>query len=138
MLGKILEKVFITKKLIECKTSRNLKFEVFEMPDKKNNGKLFSKYKLLFLDQASSSSDPSQIFTLEFSIPRTSLPPLPSLSHFTLGNWNSSSTQSASWSSSVSLFCPTPFNHTLPQVLDIPNHMASQANKIYYQAVCRS
>ena len=69
MLGKILEKVFITKKLIECKTSRNLKFEVFEMPDKKNNGKLFSKYKLLFLDQASSSSDPSQIYHLCHILP---------------------------------------------------------------------
>ena len=101
MLGKILEKVFITKKFTECKTSRNLKFEVIEMPDKKNIGKFFSKYELLFQLWSISNIDTT------ISIPRTSLPPLPSLSHLTLANWNSSSTQSSSWSVSVSLFCPT-------------------------------
>ena len=38
----------------------------------------------------------------------------------------------------VSLSCPTPCNHTPPQLLDVPNHMASQTNQTYYQAVCRS
>ena len=35
-------------------------------------------------------------------------------------------------------FFSTPFHQTPPQVLDIPNHMANQANEIYYQAVYRS
>ena len=43
------------------------------MPDNKNIGKLFSKYKLLFLDQINSSSDPSQTLMLQFPISRASL-----------------------------------------------------------------
>ena len=43
------------------------------MPDNKNIGKLFSKYELLFLLKANSSSDRSQILILQFSIPRASL-----------------------------------------------------------------
>ena len=66
------------------------------------------------------------------------LPPSSSLSNFNLANWNPSSTQSSSCSLSVSLFCPTPCNHTLPQVLDIPNHVAIQSSQIYYQVVYRS
>ena len=43
------------------------------MPDNKNIGKLFSTYKLLFLDQNNSSSNPSQTLILQFPIPRASL-----------------------------------------------------------------
>ena len=43
------------------------------MPDNKNIGKLFSKYELLFLLKANSSSGRSQILILQFSIPRASL-----------------------------------------------------------------
>ena len=43
---------------------------------------MFSKYELLFLDQANSSSDPSQILILQFPILRVSLPLSPSLSNF--------------------------------------------------------
>ena len=60
---KILEKVFITKKCTQC-TSHVLKIDVLELTDNKNIGKLFSKYKLLFPNQANSSSDPSQILIL--------------------------------------------------------------------------
>ena len=107
---------------LKRKTSRILQINVFEMPDNKNIGKLFPKYELLFLDQANSSSDPSQIFILRFLIPRA---PLPLCKNFTLAYWNPSSTQSWSCSSSVSLFCLTPFNHMTPEVLDIPNNTAS-------------
>ena len=130
VLWKILEKVFNTKKFIQCKTSRTLKIDVFEILDKiKNIGELFSKYVLLFLDQASSSSDSFKILILQFHIPGASLPPSPSLSNLT---------QSSSRSSLVSLFCPTPFDHTPTQVLDIPNHMPNQASQICYQAIYRS
>ena len=50
---------------------------------------MFSKYELLSLDQANSSSDPSQILILEFPISRASLPTSPSLLNFDLANWNS-------------------------------------------------
>ena len=59
MLWKILKKVFLTKKFTQCKTSRTLKIDAFEVPDNKNVGKLFSKIELLFLDQTNSKSDPS-------------------------------------------------------------------------------
>ena len=137
MLWKILEKIFITKKFNQCKTSRILKIDVLQIPDKKYIGKLFSKYELLFLDQVNSSSDPSQILIEQFPIPRTSLPPSPYLSNFILANWNSSSTQSSLCYLSISLFCPTLFNYALPQVLDIPNLMPSQTIQIYYQATYR-
>ena len=104
----------------------NLKINVFEIRGNKNIGKLFSKYELLFLGQANPSSDPSQILILQFPIPRASLPPSPSLSHFTPANWNPPSAQSSSCFSSVSLYCPTP-----PQVLNITKHMAIQANFLY-------
>ena len=55
----ILEKVFIYKNFTQCKTLRVLKIDVFEISDNKNIGKIFSKYELLFLNQANSSSDPS-------------------------------------------------------------------------------
>ena len=78
MLRKILE-VFITKKFSQYKISRTLKIDSPEIPDNKDIGKLFSKYELLFLDQANSSSDPSQRWTLRFPTPRASLPPSLSL-----------------------------------------------------------
>ena len=62
----------------------NVKFNVFKIPDNKNIGKLFSKYEMLYLDQANSSSDPSQILILQFPTPRASLSPSSSLSNFTL------------------------------------------------------
>ena len=119
VLRKILQKVFITKKFTRFKTSHILKIDEFEIPGNKSIGKLFAKEELLFLDQANSSSNLSWILILQFPIPRASLPPSPSLSNFTTANWNSYSTQSSSCSSSVSLFSPTPFDHTLPRVLDI-------------------
>ena len=138
VLRKIFEKVFSTNKCTQCKTSRILKIDVFQIAYNRNIGKLVSKYEVLLLDQANSSSSLSQILILWLPIPRASLPPSPPLSSFTLANRNPSLTQSSSCSSSVSLFCPTPFSHTPPQVLDIPNHMASQANQIYYPAVYRT
>ena len=51
--------VFISQKLAHYKTSRTLKCDVFKEPDNKNIKKLFSKYELLLLDQASSGSNPS-------------------------------------------------------------------------------
>ena len=86
MLQKILEKLYITKKFTQCKTSYTLKIDVFEIPDNKNIEKIFSKHKLLFLDRANSSSDLSQILILRFPIPRASLPPSTFLSDFYLAN----------------------------------------------------
>ena len=43
------------------KTSRSLKLDAFKIPDNKNIIKLISKYELLFLNQANSSSNPSLI-----------------------------------------------------------------------------
>ena len=117
MLQKILDKVFVNKKFNRHKTSLTLQINVFEIPDR-NIWKLFSKYELLFLDLANSSSDPSQILILQFTTLKASLPPLPSLSNFTIANWNTSLTQSLSCFSSVFLFYPTPFNQTSSQVLD--------------------
>ena len=49
----------ITQKFTNYKTSRTLKLDVFKIPDNKNIEKLFSKYEVIFLDQASSGSNPS-------------------------------------------------------------------------------
>ena len=46
----MLDKIFIAKKCTQCKTSRILKIDVFEIPDNKNIEKLRSKYELLFFD----------------------------------------------------------------------------------------
>ena len=51
--------VFITKKFAQFKTLRTLNIDAFEIPNNKNIGKLFSKFGLIFVDQANSSSDPS-------------------------------------------------------------------------------
>ena len=80
MIRKILEKVFITKKYTQRKTSNTLKTDKFELPDNTKIGKLFSNYELFSLDQANFSSDTSQILILEYPIPRASLPPSSSLS----------------------------------------------------------
>ena len=69
VLRKFLEKVFITNKCTQNKTSRTLKIDVFKLLDNKNIGKVFSKYGLFFLDQANFSSDPSQTLTLQYPIP---------------------------------------------------------------------
>ena len=66
MLRKILEKVFITKKCTQCKTSHTLKTDVFELPDNRNIGKLFSKYELIFLDQTNFSYIPFQVLILQY------------------------------------------------------------------------
>ena len=58
----------------------------------KKIGQLFLKSELLFLDQANSSSDPSQILILHIPIPRASLPPSTSLLVFILSNGDLSST----------------------------------------------
>ena len=78
-------KIFFTKKFTQCKILRIL-IDVFKIQDNKNNGKLCSKYELLFLDQANSSSDSSEILILRFLIPGPSLPLSPSLSNLTLFN----------------------------------------------------
>ena len=65
-----MENFCITKKCTRYILSSALKTDVFEIPDNKNIGKLFPKYELLFLDQAKSSSDPSEILILQFPIPR--------------------------------------------------------------------
>ena len=119
--------VFITQKCAQYKTSRTLKISIFKIPDNKNIGKLFSKYELLFLDQANYSSDPSQILILKFPIRRASVPPSTSLSNFYLSQLKRSLRKFSLCSSLVSLFCSIPFNHKPPQVLDIPNHMQSQS-----------
>ena len=123
VLRKILDKVFVNKKFARYKTSRTFQINVFEIPHNKDIGKLFSNYKLLFLDQANSSSDPSQILILKFLLTKASRSLSSFLSIFTLANGNPSSTQSSSCSSSVSIFCATRFAHTPSQVLDKPNHM---------------
>ena len=101
MPQKILEKFFINKGFTQYKTSCILQIDIFQIPHNKKIGKL------LFLDQANSSSDISQILILQFPVLRASLLPSPSLSFFTLANWSPSSTQSSSCSSLVSLFFPT-------------------------------
>ena len=125
LVQKILEQVFITTKITQCKTSCTLKIDVFEIPDNKNIGKLLSKFELLFLNQASYSSDSSQILILQFLKPRAFLSPSPFLSNFTLAIWNSPSTPSSSCSSTVSLFCPTLFNQMPSKIMDITNPMPS-------------
>ena len=70
---------------------------------------------------------------LQYPFGTASLPPSPSESNFPLANWNSYSMQSSSCSSSISVFFPTPFDHT-PQLLDIPNHMTSQVCHSIWQA----
>ena len=82
LLWKILEKVFITNKSTQCEIWCTLKIDVFKITDNRNIGKFISKYKLLFLDQAISNSDPSQILIVQYPIPRVCLPPSPPLSNF--------------------------------------------------------
>ena len=137
MLRKILKKVFVTGKFTQCKASRTLQINVFEI-DNKTIGKCFSKYEQLFLGQANSSSNSCQILILQFPTTRAPLPSLPSLWYFTLANWNPSSAQFSLDSLSVFLFCSNPFDHTPSQVLDKLNHMSSQANQIFHQAIYRS
>ena len=86
MIRKILENVFITEKCTKCRTLHTLQIDVFDLPRNKNIEKLFSKYKLLSLDQAKFSSDRSQILILHYPIPRASMPPLQSLLNFPLAN----------------------------------------------------
>ena len=131
VLRKILEKDFNINRCTQC-TPHVLKIDVFELPDKKNIGKLFSKYKLLFPNQASSRSDPSQILILQHLISVSSLPSSPSLLILSQKTENPLK-QSSSCSSLVSLSLPTLFNPT-PQVLDIQKNVPSQANIIYYHA----
>ena len=50
--------IFITQKFTHYKTLQTLKFDIFKIPDNKNIGKSFSKYELVFLDQANSTSNP--------------------------------------------------------------------------------
>ena len=72
VLLKILAKVFIINKFTQCKTSRSLKINVFEITNNKTIAKLFSEYELLLFNQANFSSDPSQTLILRFPMPRTS------------------------------------------------------------------
>ena len=106
--------VFVNTKITQYKTSPTLQIDVFVIRNKKNSGKLFSKYELLFLDQANTSSDPCQILILQFHTLRASLPPLPSLSYFTLVNWNPSLTKLSSCSPSVPLFLSNDLQILIP------------------------
>ena len=98
---------------------------MFKIPDNKNIGKLFSKYELLFLDQANFSSNPSQILILQFPIRRASLPSSLSLSNFTLANWN-------------------PLQHNLHLVLHrfsyfvLPHSITSYHKYWIYQTICKA
>ena len=132
-----MEKVFITKKCTQCQTWHTLKADVFELSYNKNIGKLFSKHELFFLHQANFSSNTFQVLILQYPIPRCFLSLLPCLSNFTLANWTPSSARPSSCSLSVSLFYLTPSNQT-PQLLDVLNHIPSQANQIYFQALFKS
>ena len=65
-------KVFVTNKFTQCKTSHTLKVDVFKITDNKNIGKLSSKFELLLLDEANSSSDSSPTLTQRFPTRRAS------------------------------------------------------------------
>ena len=49
----------ITQKFTHYKTLQTLKFDIFKILDNKNIGKSLSKYGLVFLDQANSTSNRS-------------------------------------------------------------------------------
>ena len=66
----------------KCKTSRILKIDVFEVPDKLKIMKNCSQNMNCLIQQANSSYDPSKILILQFPMPTDFLPPLPSLSNF--------------------------------------------------------
>ena len=137
VVQKIFEKIFITKRFTQWKALLTLKIDAIEIPHNKNIVKLFSKYVLLFLDQANSNSDLSQILILKFPKPTAFLSHSPFPSNFTLANWKPYSTQSSCFSS-VSLFFPNPCVHMPPQLFDRSNHMPSQTNQIYYRAISTS
>ena len=63
----------LLRNLLNVKHPGTLKIDAIEIQDNKNIGKLFSKYELLFLDQADSSSDASQMLIF----PYLELPCLP-------------------------------------------------------------
>ena len=81
-----MDKIRITNKFYQYEISYTLKIDVFEISDNKNIGKLFSKDELLFLDQANSRSDSTQILQLQLSIPRASVPVSRYLSNIALSN----------------------------------------------------
>ena len=68
MLQKILQKVLISTKFTQYKTSRTLNINRFGVADNKNIGKLFSKYDLFFLDQADFRSDRKIILTITINL----------------------------------------------------------------------
>ena len=104
-LQEILEKVFITKKCTQRKILHTLKTDVFESPDNKNIGKLFSECEVFSLDLANFSSNPSQILILLILITNISEKSYPS--HVkSLFN-----TILIMCSSSVSLFYPNTFHN---------------------------
>ena len=81
VLRKILEKIFITNKCSQWKTLHTIKADVFELPDNKNIGELFSKYELFPLLQANLGCNPSPKQITQYPIPTASLPPSPFLSN---------------------------------------------------------
>ena len=96
-------------KFNQCETSRTLKIDLFEIPHNESIGQLFWLYKLLFRIKLilGSSYNSSWLKPLYNII----------LIMFFIGF----------------LFRPTSLSHTPPKVLDIPNHMPSKINQIYYQ-----
>ena len=121
MQQKILEIVFITKKFTQCKTSRTLKIDLFETPDNKNIGKLFSRYEIFSWTKLILVLIHLKYWYCNFPIPRLSLPPSSFSVKFYSSQPRPSSTKSSWCFSLVSLFCTTAFDHTPPQVLDVPN-----------------
>ena len=111
---------------------------MFELPDNKNIGKLVSKHDLFSLDQANFSSDPSQILILQYPHPCNFPASLAISVKFCPGQLKSLfNAILIMFFIGFPIFFSTPFDHML-QLLDIQNHMSTQANQIYYQAIYKS
>ena len=120
VLRKILEKIFITKKCIQCKTSHALWIDVFELPDNKNIGKFFSKNEIFFLDHVHYSFDSSQILIIQYPIPRACLPSF----KFQPGQ--------------LKLFFNTIFNMFFIGFSILPYPMQTRHNYWIYQTTCQA
>ena len=138
-------KTLNNKKCTQFKISHTLKTDVFQLLDNKNVRKLFPNYETFFLDQAIIKMLENCFLIMKrFSWIKL----IQVLIHLKYWYYNSPSQDLlcllhhlfntiSSCSSLVFPFCPTQFDHT-PQVLDMPNHMSSQATQIYSQVIYRS
>ena len=119
MLQKVLEKVFIIKK---CKVSRSLKPDIFELPDNKYIGKLFSNNEMFLLDQAYFSSNTFKY--CYYNIPSLELP----YSSYHL-------CQSSPWSTETPLHCNP--HHVLHRFsYFVLPHSTTRHNFWMYQTKC--